>query len=356
MTRIVTNEWRGGTADAVPSCPACGAADRALHASRVFDNLNPASSDLWTFWRCSNCLSLYPDPRPSADSIADAYVEYYTHDVDRPSPQSKLRRWSVSMVNGYMSKRFHASLRPMSMLGMVLFTLIEPLRLKLDYHGRHLYMADTTRARRLLDIGSGNGEFLKRAITLGWRAVGLDPDPGAVRACIEQGLDAYEGFADNDAAALSGPFDAITLRHSIEHVSDPGSDLRHCLRRLRPGGMIWLAWPNPQGAGARLFRSAWRGLEAPRHLCIPSARAMHDMLIDAGFIAPRVLRRGHHARSIARESGRIAGYRSGPVNRVRERLAWLVGWWADAVATFVPTAGEELVMIAFAPESEHGHA
>jgi 2-polyprenyl-3-methyl-5-hydroxy-6-metoxy-1,4-benzoquinol methylase len=148
----------------------------------------------------------------------------------------------------------------------------------------------------------------------------------------------------------------VTLRHSIEHVSDPRSDLRHCLQRLRPGGMVWLAWPNPRGTGARLFRSAWRGLEAPRHLCIPSATAMRAMLLEAGFVSPRILRRGHHARSISRESGRIARLRPGPVNWIRTHAARLVGSWSDLLATFLPTAGEELVMIAFAPSDGRDHA
>jgi hypothetical protein len=82
---------------------------------------------------------------------------------------------------------------------------------------------------------------------------------------------------------------------------------------------------------------------------------MEAMLADSGFVGSRVLRRGHHARSIVRESGRIARLRPGLVNRLRVALAPLIGLYADVVATFVPGGGEELVMVAFAPET-HDHA
>lgn len=358
MTGVVMTTWRGGRTISVPACPACGGSQRRLHASHVFDHLDgPVGADLWTIWHCGRCRSLYPDPRPSDDSIGEAYASYYTHDAERtPAPRTRLHRCVMSLVNGYMNRRFRASIEPASAAGFLLFRLIEPLRLKLDYHGRHLHLVTATGTRRVLDIGSGNGEFLKRAGSLGWHAVGLDPDPGAVLACTEQGLEAWVGFANSDEPDVEGPFDAVTLRHSIEHVPDPSADLIRCLRRLRPGGMIWLAWPNPRGTGARLFRSSWRGLEVPRHLCIPSAGAMLDLLRQAGFVAPRVLRRGHHARSIARESGSIAGFRPGPINWVRAHLAWLEGLWSDLLATFLPTGGDELVVIAFAPDHANDHA
>jgi len=353
MRRIVASNWRGGVAEKVSACPACGSTIRHAHASSVFDNQRPDDEDLWTYWRCGSCASLFPDPRPSMDSIGAAYASYYTHHIEaQPGAASAGARRVVSrLVDGYMNSRFAAAIPDALPLGRLLFAAIEPLRLKLDYHGRHLFLASTG-GRRVLDVGSGNGEFLVRARTLGWHAYGIDPDDAAVSASRDLGLVVCQGFADCAAPELGGTFDVVTLRHAIEHVPVPADDLRHCLGRLRPGGMLWLAWPNPCGLGARLFGSAWRGLEAPRHLCIPSADAMRGMLLAAGFEDPRVLRRGHHARSISRESARLAGHRPGWVNRVRARLGGVVAHIADIVATVFARGGEELVMVAFAPTSK----
>ncbi|MDR6644524.1 2-polyprenyl-3-methyl-5-hydroxy-6-metoxy-1,4-benzoquinol methylase [Luteibacter sp. 1214] len=259
----------------------------------------------------------------------------------------------MSMVAGYMSRRFGYASKSRSVLGFlgfIVFSALEPLRLKLDYHGRHLFLVGDN-GRRVLDVGAGNGEFLKRAGSMGWFATGLDPDAAAVMACQKQGLDARFGsIEDVDDRDFPAAFDAITLRHSIEHVPSPQADLLQCLTKLRPGGMLWLAWPNPRGPGATVFGPAWRGLEMPRHLCIPSEAAMRHMLEDAGYVSIRTIRRGHHARSFARGSGLIASYRPGAANRIRRAIAGIVGHLADVAATFHARGGEELVMVAFAPE------
>ena len=349
--------WQGGRTERVPLCPACGASERRQQARDVFDHLDPAGRDLWAFWRCEACSSLYPDPRPSSDSIGEAYRSYYTHNAETgPGSLRGARAQLMALVTGYMNWRFDAHVTPSNRLGVPLFCAFEPLRLKLDYHGRHLFLARQAKRRRVLDVGSGNGEFLRRASELGWSATGLDPDPDAVSACVAQGLVAFQGFIGTREVLPEGLFDVISLRHSIEHVPDMRSDLKHCLRRLEPGGMIWLAWPNPRGLGARVFRPAWRGLEAPRHLCVPSAEAMETMLEEVGFVNVRSLRRGHHARSIARESGRIASQRPGIANRARALVAPLVGWYADLAATFFARAGEELVTVAFASDGKHDRA
>ena len=347
---IVVEQWAGGAAVAVASCPACASSSRSLHASAVVDHLNPVGVDLWTVWRCCACRSLYPDPRPSDESIGFAYANYYTHDAEIDVGGHKgVIGFVGALVNGYMNRRFSAAMKPEISFGFALFNLVEPLRLKLDYHGRHLFLAAKSAGRRLLDVGSGNGEFLLRAQQLGWDASGIDPDVEAVNACRAQGLKAWQGFISDEVSDCAEPYDVITLRHSIEHVPDPQADLQCCYDKLHPGGMLWLAWPNPCGPGASIFKAAWRGLEMPRHLCIPSARAMRSMLEHKGFVGVRLLRRGHHARSIAKASAALAAQRPGVINRVRGGLAILDGYWADLAATLSSAWGEELVMVAYKP-------
>jgi 2-polyprenyl-3-methyl-5-hydroxy-6-metoxy-1,4-benzoquinol methylase len=261
------------------------------------------------------------------------------------------------MVNGYMNRRFGARFSPASVLGYWLAFILEPIRLKLDYHGRHLFLAAHREGvRRVLDVGCGNGEFLRRAITMGWESTGIDPDPAAVDACRKQGIDAFVGFIEDEMDNMPVDFDAITLRHSIEHVPDPPAHLARCLELLRPGGMLWMAWPNPSGPGSRVFRASWRGLEVPRHLCVPSARSMKALLRRQGYSNVRLLRRGHHAKGIVRESTQIASLRPGWGNKIRQHLGPLVALWANIAATFSSQGGDELVIVAFAPVGSNARA
>ncbi|KJV30923.1 class I SAM-dependent methyltransferase [Luteibacter yeojuensis] len=252
-------------------------------------------------------------------------------------------------MNDYLNRRFGGHRAPAAWPGHALLTLIEPWRLQLDYFGAHLFLKGEGNNRRVLDVGCGNGLFLRRAESLGWQATGLDPDPSAVQAARSQGLDVHQGFVDSDAVPIAPLFDVIIFRHSIEHVTNIHANLCCALRRLRPGGMVWLAWPNPTGPGARYFRESWRGLEVPRHLCIPSGMAMARMLSDAGFERAALRRRGRHAREIVRESASIAVAHGDAINRKRARRAGWIRRWSNFLATIVPGGGEELVMVAFAP-------
>lgn len=344
--------WAGGSTVRVVACPACGGRERSAHARGVVDHLDPSGRDSWQVWRCRACESLYPDPRPCDESLAAAYTHYYTHNVDpEDGGQHGLRGRAAAYVNHYLNRRFGGRLTPSMAPGFTAFSLVEPWRLKLDYFGAHLFLAAKGGGRRVLDVGCGNGVFLHRALSLGWQATGLDPDPTAVQAARSQGLDVHLGFVDSKAVPVEPVFDAIVFRHSIEHVINIQANLRSARHRLKPGGMIWLAWPNPTGPGARYFRESWRGLEVPRHLCIPSRAAMTRLLIEAGFERPTPRRRGQHAREIVRESTAIARRYGDPVNQKRASRAGWIRRWADLAATFAAGAGEELVMVAYVPGS-----
>jgi SAM-dependent methyltransferase len=78
-------------------------------------------------------------------------------------------------------------------------------------------------------------------------------------------------------------FHAITMSHVIEHVHSPRRVIEACHSLLRPGGLLWIETPNIAASGHDLYRSNWRGLEAPRHLSIFNNRALREMLSSSGF-------------------------------------------------------------------------
>ena len=196
--------------------------------------------------------------------------------------------------------------QPSSTLGAGAFKMLPPLRLKLDYYGRHLYPSEFPAQGQLLDLGCGNGSFLVRAREMGWSAIGLEPDPKAAEAARQEGLDVYQGMLADAPANWKEKFDVITMSHVIEHLPAPADALKTIFDFLKPGGVLWLACPNPDSLGSRFYRSAWRGLHAPFHLAIPTQAALRHLLDQAGFRPIRLLRRGTHAKVIIAESARTA--------------------------------------------------
>lgn len=170
-----------------------------------------------------------------------------------------------SIKNSYFEARFGVKLYPRLPFGLIAIHLFPHSKLRLDRSVRHL--SHSRNGAKILDIGCGNGDFVRLASLLGWDAQGLDPDPSAVAAGRKAGLMVMEGgFPNVDMS--DGQFDVVILSNVIEHVHDPVLALREVYRILKPSGRIWLATPNLDSAGHHIFQNNWRGIEPPRHLVI----------------------------------------------------------------------------------------
>jgi len=136
--------------------------------------------------------------------------------------------------------------------------------------------------REPLDVGCGDGSFLRVATRCGWCAIGLDPDVNAVASCRSNALAVLHGGIEL-FDAMENRFDVITLNHVIEHVPDPVELLRSCYRLLKPGGQLWLQTPNIDSLGIRRYGRHWRGLEPPRHLVLFNPASLRLALHHARF-------------------------------------------------------------------------
>jgi hypothetical protein len=88
--------------------------------------------------------------------------------------------------------------------------------------------------------------------------------------------------------AARGPFDCITLWHSLEHLPDPGKSLVDLAGMLVPEGTLVVAVPNAHGWQARLFRRHWLHLDVPRHLHHFGESSLSFALESAGLAVERV--------------------------------------------------------------------
>ncbi|UPG95680.1 class I SAM-dependent methyltransferase [Luteibacter aegosomatissinici] len=333
---IAGNGWPGDALEPVPACPAC--AERAP-AKIVFDDVEDVLGGVPGTWRmreCPRCSSLFLDPRPAGSGLALAYATYYTHEAPVVRAPERPASGLASMVEGYLDRRFARPDGRGNRWGYAVFRLLPPLRQQLDYFLRHL----PSRHGLLLDVGSGNGEFLRRATRAGWDAYGVEPDATAANVSRTAGCDVVT--SSFEAYRTSRSFDAMTLSHVIEHVADPLSALRHAHGMLAPDGMLWIATPNAKAPGRRWYGRDWRGLEVPRHTIVFTAKALCTVLHEAGFVDIRFLRRGRGARYILDQS-KLTARRRG-VSRIG-----LPSILIDLIASIWATGAEELVITARKP-------
>jgi SAM-dependent methyltransferase len=133
----------------------------------------------------------------------------------------------------------------------------------------------------LLDVGCGDGHFLKAARKLGWKVAGTELNPEPARAA---GLEVSSSLIDLKHLA---PVDCITLWHSLEHLRNPLSSISELVTFLKPGGTVVAAVPNAQGWQARFFGPKWLHLDIPRHLFHFGPASLKRLLEGAGLIVKR---------------------------------------------------------------------
>lgn len=285
-------DWPAEDLEFVPACPVCASASRSLLYSDLTDCVFGVAPGKWTLYRCSECQSAWLDPRPNPGSIGRAYESYYTHlaeDDVAAQPMSVLVRQLHALQNDYKNVRYGLDRHPATFGGRWLVPLLPSLRAKADAQCRHLHRPRAA-GGRLLDVGFGNGGFLKIASEMGWNAEGIDFDPKAVEVARARGLNVSCASAA-ELSVRNEYYDVITLSHVIEHVHDPIALLRDLYRLLKPGGCLWLDTPNLRSYGAERFGPDWRDLDPPRHLVLFNPASLRKSLANAGF--ERIEQRWH---------------------------------------------------------------
>jgi SAM-dependent methyltransferase len=172
-------------------------------------------------------------------------------------------------------------------------------RLSLNEHILSLIEAHAS-AGRLLDVGCGRGFFLKAARCRGWQVQGIDPSERSIRDA--------RTFVGNDVSvgtlrdlSGSGCFDVVTMINVLDHLRDPWTDLRRCRDLLRPGGCLYLRFPNG------LFHRSLIRLQTriTRRPMINALLVFHEYAFTPAFIQRLLRDQGYTA--VTLHNARISG-------------------------------------------------
>lgn len=142
-----------------------------------------------------------------------------------------------------------------------------------------LRQAGVKRGSRILDVGCGGGALLRGLARAGLpNLLGADP-------FVREDTVTPEGVAilKRSVRDVHGRFDIIMFNHSLEHVTDPAGDLVAARTLLADDGCCLVRTPIVGTFAWREYGIHWYGIDAPRHLVLPSVAGMKLLAPRAGF-------------------------------------------------------------------------
>lgn len=192
--------------------------------------------------KCERCGLIYANPRPAVRSLVSAYTRMVDDDYVQEDEGRRLSARSI----------------------------LETLK-KMKRRGR------------LLDVGCASGFLLDEARKAGWEIHGVELSAWAIEyAKKKMHIDSiFHGILKN-ARFPDNYFDAVVMKDSIEHLTDPRGTLVEIRRILKSGGMLCVNTPNIDSLIGRMLKARWWGVKQS-HLYYFSRKTLCDMLISAGF-------------------------------------------------------------------------
>ena len=155
-------------------------------------------------------------------------------------------------------------------------------------------------AKRVFELGCGNGSVGNALAEQGWDVTGVDPSSEGIAQANTQWpqLKLFEGSAYEDLVARFGRFPVVTSLKVVEHVYFPRQYAATLFSLLEPGGTAIVSTPH-HGYWKNLAMSASVKLEAyftalwdHGHIKFWSIKTLGELLREAGFVDIRFERVG----------------------------------------------------------------
>jgi predicted SAM-dependent methyltransferase len=183
---------------------------------------------------CDKCGFKFTNPRPKDDVIGSYYKsnDYVSHS---------------NTNKGLINKLYHI---------VRSYTLSKKVKLINSFVSRGT----------VLDFGCGTGMFLSACINNGWKTIGMEPDSDARKFALLGNNTVYSNFTELSENTNDSSFDAITLWHVLEHVTDLQSTISYFKSKLSSNGVLIIAVPNYQSYDAKYYSQFWAAYDVPRHL------------------------------------------------------------------------------------------
>jgi len=233
-------------------CPACESNSYQV----VFEK------DAFTFVRCTKCQTIFINPRPTFEMLAEFYAtsKSIKHWNDKIFPSSEDSR--RSQIFAPRAKRVVELCKKHNIVTKV-----------------------------LLDVGAGFGTFCEEVKKLAVfdKVIAVEPSHDLAETCRRKGLDVIEKPIEKvDLEEV----DVITNFELIEHLYWPKDFLLACGETLPRGGLLVLTTPNIKGFDLLVLGKLSDNIGGPNHLNYFHSESLSVLLQHCGFEVIEVITPG----------------------------------------------------------------
>lgn len=200
---------------------------------------------------CNSCGFKFTNPRPDNEVLGNYYKaeSYVSH---------------TNSKKGIINKLYHIVRN---------YTLKSKIKMVSGYVSRGT----------ILDYGCGTGMFLSAINKAGWETYGMEPDDDARKIASENGNNVFSDKDRMKTYITDKKFNAITLWHVLEHVTDMEETLSFFKQRLNKDGVLIIAVPNHVSYDAQYYKEYWAAYDVPIHLHHFELKTMKALVENAGF-------------------------------------------------------------------------
>ncbi len=269
-------------------CPVCKS--KSPYYFEAGDFNQEISAEVFRYYRCPSCKLVFLSPVP--DNLGSFYRETYPA-YQMPSLQE-------------------------------LDAMAAQERYKLDI------VQKFSRKGRLLEIGPSYGAFAYLAKKAGFEVEAIEMDPRCCQYLSDTvGIKAINTNDVDASLRTLGPYDVIALWHVIEHLPNPLKTLETISGKLRQGGILVIASPNPDALQFRIFGRYWTHVDAPRHLRLIPMTTLAEQLKMFGL---QIV--------LTTSTGKAS------------RIFHVIGWWGTSFRNIIKAS--RMTLQSASPDLHHG--
>lgn len=247
----------------MPACIICNNTEN--NHPYIFNELQLGTNEAFEYQCCDNCGSMQLVNVPTNMGKYYPNTEYYSFNFKIDTTQAIKGLKKIKTEYFLFNKHnFFGFLMSIGYKWQPVFKWMKNCKTKYD--------------NSILDVGTGNGGTLSELRNIGYKNLtGIDP------FINEEIIDGDIRILKKSIFDVQEKYHTLMMHHSLEHTPNPLAIVIKAKELLEENGTLLIRIPIMGNYSWQKYKQFWCGLDAPRHIFIPTKKAIEILAEKAGL-------------------------------------------------------------------------